>query len=48
MDGLVLLMTILFVGGFIWVLIATRKKPGRRYDKKPPVDASQDTWWWSP
>ncbi len=31
---------------FAYVLVATRRKPGRRYDKKPPeqADADLDNW----
>jgi hypothetical protein len=30
-----------------FAIFATRKKPGRRYDKKPPGrgDAHLDQWW---
>jgi hypothetical protein len=32
---------------FVVVLYGTRKRPGKRYDKKPPseADADIDNWW---
>lgn len=42
-----LLLLVLLVGGL--VLMATRKRPGRRYAKKAPgrADVDRDSWWWS-
>jgi hypothetical protein len=36
------------VGVFALIFYWTRKRPGRRYDRKPrPVPESQESWWFT-
>jgi len=44
---LVSVLLILMVAAM--VMVATRKRPGRQYEKKAPgrAEVDKDTWWWS-
>lgn len=46
--GIVAVILLVFLVAAL-VLVATRKRPGQRYEKKAPgrAEADKDTWWWS-